>query len=311
VPQAPGESSTYLLEPASSAVAVRRTRVQVALSGLLVLALVAGGMLLVFGRNSQDANAAVSLAAHDSAAATTAHVAMSGSVTLGTRNVGFTGTGDIDFGHDAAQLTMAVNAFGHNVTAKVVYVGGTVYVNAAELGSLLGGKTWISIDASALGGAAAGGIDTGLNPSVWQQLLAQGNNQATTLGSSTVDGTKVQGYSVVISPSTLKSDLSSKLPSWVGSALDKSTVGPLTLKVYVDDNNLVRRVTVTTQVSAGSRSAQVQESTTYSAYGTPVDVTAPPPATVATLGQLMKSLPGAAHPTRRATRRTPAGGSTQ
>lgn len=269
-----------------------RTRVQLVLVGLLIMALVAGGLLFVVGGGT-GAEAAVRDAVARSAADRSAAVTLSGTVSVAGRSVAISGSGVVDLGSEAAQLTLSGRAAGQQVTEKAIFVEGTAYLNLPTLSSLVPGKTWISMDLSTLKGTdEGGGFNPEINPASWLSLLGQQGNQVTALGPSTVGGTPVQGYSVTIDKSTIDADLSSaNVPSWLRSVLSEVTFSDVDAKVYVDGSGLLRRVTVSTQETIGSSDVvEIQESTTYSDYSAPVAIGAPPPSDVITFEQVLHSL---------------------
>ncbi len=268
------------------------TRAIAVLSVLVVLTLVAGVLLYVLA-GGRSASAAVSDAVASSTADGTAQVTVVGSVTVGSTSGSFSASGGVDFGNDASALTVGGSVAGHQLTEKVDFVGGTAYVDDPQLASLVPGKQWISVDMSGLAGAAgSNGIDPGANPAAWLPMLGGQGDTVTSLGPSTVDGSPVQGYSVDVAPSDVEGFLSqANAPSWMRQMFSGVTVDDFTFKVYVDDAGLLRRVTVDTKETVASSTAvQLQESTTFSDYGSPVSVTAPTPGEVLTIQQVLHSL---------------------
>lgn len=277
--------------PQASQEAARRTRAQLILVGLLIMAMVAGGLLFVVGGGT-GAEAAVSDAVARSAADGSAAVTLSGTVAVAGRSVAVSGSGVVDLGSQSAQLTLSSRTAGHQTTEKAIFVDGTGYLYFPTLSSLVPGKTWISMDLSTLMGTdGAGDLSSETNPASWLPLLTQQGNQVTALGPSTVGGTPVQGYSVTIDKSTIDAHISSaNVPSWLRSVLSEITFNSIDAKVYVDGSGLLRRVTVSTQETVGSSEVvEIQEATTYSNYNAPVTISAPPPSEVITFEQALHS----------------------
>jgi len=263
---------------------------EMVLSLFAVLTLLAGVLLWVVG-NERSAAAAVSDAVATSTAGHSAHVVETGSVDVGGTTVSISATGGIDFARSAAQLAVSGSVAGHQITETAIFVNGTAYFDIPAIGTVEPGKKWVSIDLSLPTGANyTGGIDPGVNPGEWMPLLAAQGDQVTPLGPSTVDGTAVQGYTVSVSPSKVQADLaSSSLPSWLRSLLSHVSVGSFSFKVYIDGTSLLRRITVTSEESLDSKTAQINESLVYSDYGTPVNASAPTPSQVVTFQQILGS----------------------
>ena len=128
------------------------------------------------------------------------------------------------------------------------------------------------------------------NPTGWLGLLEQLGSKVTPLGSSTVGGTPREG--VRHHPRHGKDRRSPQLslcPRWARSLLSKLTVGNAGVKVYVDSSGLVRQLTVAVSGSVGSsKPFTFDAKATFSAYGAPVNIAAPPPGQVVTAKQLLK-----------------------
>ena len=184
---------------------------------------------------------------HDGSARLT--VSVTGN-TDGTTVTG-TGSGAIDFTDSALQLQMTVRTGGPEVPVEAVYEGGRVYESVPGLSTILPGKSWVSMDLSALQKAdaqdpSAGGL--GNNPAVILQMIAQPGNTVVSLGPSTVDGVAVAGYSVSVNPSRVGHELEqADLPAWMQQDVAGLQLHNVVLKVYVDNAGLLR--SLVTQVS--------------------------------------------------------------
>jgi hypothetical protein len=159
------------------------------------------------------------------------------------------GSGTIDFAKNAMQLNISTTADGHQNRADVLYLGQTIYENIPGISQLEPGKSWISIDLSqsrqSAGQNVVGSIGDGENPAAMLRLLSEQGNTVTALGSSRVDGVAVQGYSVSINESALRSDLkSSDIPAWMRQAVSAVDLGTTNYTLCTDNHGLLRRVTV-------------------------------------------------------------------
>jgi hypothetical protein len=88
-----------------------------ALSALIVLLLIVGGVLFAVGSNDSGAQGKVMDAINAAFSEKSAHVTMTETETVtGTGSVDVTGSGDIDFANDAMQLQETVEVGGHSET---------------------------------------------------------------------------------------------------------------------------------------------------------------------------------------------------
>jgi hypothetical protein len=172
-----------------------------------------------------------------------------------------------------------------------------MYESIPGLAQLVPGKTWLSIDVSSLQRAAGqdpstlGSIS---NPSEMLRVLAQQGNTVAPLGSSSIGGVDVQGYSVTFDPSSIKSRLA-HAPSWMQQALTAVNFQDLKLNVFVDGSGLLRRMTMHMKLAAASAGAvSADVSLDFSDLGTPVSVSAPPADQVVGFEQFVQAAQGAA-----------------
>jgi hypothetical protein len=271
----------------------RPWRVVGALSAVALIALVAS-MALVLGGGS-SASASVLTAVNSSLANKTADV----TVTMTGNTEGVTldasGTGIVDFTNDAMELDMSTTASGQQIHEKLIYLEDTLYESNPDLSQLFAGKSWVSVDLSAIekaeGPSAAGSLGSEGNPVAMLRLLAAQGNTVTPLGSSTIEGTSVKGYSVSINQAAFHRDLA-KLPSWMRQLTANTEVGGISYEIYIDGQNLLRRITIGMHMSVDSISMSMNETLDLTHYGVPFAVTAPPPAQVVTLQQLLQKALG-------------------
>jgi hypothetical protein len=273
----------------------RRRRRRRLVTGLvaLVLAATAGLVFAVDGGMSAEAEAAVIRSVNTTMANRTAHVSMNVAVSTPSGNVTGTGTGDIDFGQNAMQLDLTVGVPGHELQMQAVYLAGSIYEQIPGIGRLIPGKSWISLDLSSLGASGVrspSALGTGDNPAAMLRLLTEEGNTVVPLGSSTIGGTPVQGYSVSLDPASIKAQLANaNLPAWMTTALSQVDVQNTTLKVFVDGSGLLRRFTLgLTETVSASVKVTVDENLDFSDYGAAVNVTAPPPDQVASFSQFLQ-----------------------
>jgi hypothetical protein len=268
-----------------------RTPLAAAIS-ILVVILVVVGIVVVFG-DSTSASAKVVDAVNSTLSDGTAHVTMNLSGSADGTDVTGTGSGSIDFTNNALQLQMNVAADGQQVPISAIYLGGVVYETIPGLSTVVPGKSWLSIDLSALQKAEAQNPSTGglgNNPTVMLQMLAQQGNTVVALGPSTVGGVAVNGYAVTVNPSTVAQELkNANLPSWMQQTVAGLKVHDINMKVYVDNAGLLRSFEIQlTESDATAGPVTVDETLNLSDYGTPVNVTAPPADQVESFQQLLQ-----------------------
>ncbi|MGH9017234.1 MAG: hypothetical protein ACRDY1_05755 [Acidimicrobiales bacterium] len=271
----------------------RRRKPMAAVVGLAVVVIVVVVAVTVFGR-SESASAKVVDAVNKTLTNGTAHLTMSLSGRTQGTNETATGTGDIDFADNSMQLQMEVTADGQQVPIGAIYLGGVIYESVPGLSTVVPGKTWLSIDLSSLQKAESQSPSTqnlGNNPSVMLQILARQGNTVTSLGPSTVDGVAVNGYSVTVNESKLEAQLKgADLPSWMRRAAAELKLNDSIVKVYIDDNGVLRSlVTQSSGSSTAAGSISAVETLDFSDYGTPVSITAPPSGQVETFQQLLQA----------------------
>ncbi|HXY42911.1 MAG TPA: hypothetical protein VEH29_01870 [Acidimicrobiales bacterium] len=272
----------------------RRRGLATALAAVGGATLLAASLVIALGGGAKaDAQAAVLKAVNSTLTGRTADVTLSLTGTVGSSAITSSGSGSIDFTQNAMQMDMLLESAGQQETVNEIYVGGTIYEAVPGMERVTPGKSWISLDMAAIAHAGGNGSTDGLasetDPTTMLRLLSEEGNSVVALGPSTVDGTAVQGFSVSVSPSKLRSDLAAaNLPSWMRQALSYLNFEALNFKVYVDGQGLLQSESVSTSLSVGSTSMSLAETLEFSDYGTPVTVAAPPASEVISLQQFLQ-----------------------
>ncbi|HEY7947479.1 MAG TPA: hypothetical protein VID75_07380 [Acidimicrobiales bacterium] len=270
-----------------------RTPIAAALSVLVVLLLLAGAFV-VFG-GSKSASAEVIDAVNSTLGDKTAQIDMNETITAAGRVLTAKGTGGIDFTHEALEVNLNANVDGQQLPIQVNDVSGVIYEKIPGLDQLIPGKSWISIDLSALQNAAnaqnpsAQGV--GADPSVMLRMLAQQGNKVVALGPSTLDGVGVNGYAVTVNPSTVLQELkNADLPSWMRQAVVGLKTQSITMRVFVDDAGLLRSFELHMDETKGtSGPIIIDETLGFSDYGSAVSVTTPPAGQIETFEQFLQA----------------------
>jgi hypothetical protein len=271
----------------------KRSRTPIAAAvGILVVILLVVGAVVVFG-NTESASAKVINAVDSTISHRTAHVTMSLTGTAqGTRVTG-TGSGSIDFTNNAVQLQMTVDAGSQQVPISAIFLSGQIYETIPGLDTIAPGKSWLSIDLSALQQEEEQNPSTQAlsnNPTVMLQMLAQQGNTVVPLGRSTVNGVAVNGYSVTVDPSSIAQKIkSANLPSWLQQAVAGMKVQDAGIRVFIDDAGNLRSFAIHMQTTGASGATTVDETLDLLDYGTPVDISAPPAGQVESFEQLLQT----------------------
>jgi len=263
------------------------------MSVLVVLLLVAGAFV-VFG-GSKSASAEVIDAVNSTLGDKTAQITMNETITTAGKTLTANGTGAIDFTHEALQVNLNATIDGQQVPIVVDYVAGVIYEQVPGLDQLIPGKSWISIDLSALQNASASqdpsaqGI--GADPSVMLRVLAQHGNTVVALGPSTLDGVAVNGYAVTVNTSAISQELKNdNLPSWMRQAVTGLKTQSFTMKVFVDNSNLLRSFELQmTESKQSTGPITIDETLGLSHYGSAVSVTSPPAGQIETFPQFLQA----------------------
>lgn len=295
------DPSTTDAGPSADASPGRRSKMPLAVAlSLAVVVLLVAGSVVVFG-GSKSASAQVVDAVNSTLNNGTAHVTVTVSGTADATNLSGAGSGSIDFTNHAMQLHLTMSVLGEQVPLDAVYQGGVVYESVPGLSTVLPGKSWLSIDLSALQQAAAKNPSAdGLfsDPAVMLQMLAQQGNQVVALGPSTVDGVAVDGYRVTVTPSAIAQQLKgANLPSWMRQAVSGLKVHTMTLNVFVNHAGMLRSFETQLSESTSAGSVSFDDSLDFSDYGAPVTVTAPPADQVESYQQFLQAAASQGAPT--------------
>lgn len=220
------------------------------------------------------------------------------SVTVAVKSTGmsvsYAATGAFDFAHSRGTLTLAA-PFG--VTERYIAPKAYIKLSSGIGPALPHGKTWIEVDSSRLPSGAASslgpfGAVAGNPKSLLTSLTAIASSERK-LGTSTIRGVPVTGYQLNIDPAKVEARIPSAQRKSVGQLAQGLGKGTLPVDVYVDGQNLLRRVQVaiglphsatgTLHLPAGLRLTVTMD---FYDFGVPVNVTAPPASQVVSGSQI-------------------------
>ena len=249
-------------------------------TAVVLIAAIVGGVFL-FGGSSSNADAAVIRAVDHALGGKTASVGATEQIATSGETINFSGNGSIDFTNNAFELNLSGAIDGQTLNVEALYLGGSIYEGFPQIAQLVPGKSWLSMNISSLTkekeNTSTSASALGSDPLATLETLAQQGNTVTPLGTSTVDGQSVEGYSVAINSSVVQKELNSaSLPAWMKKAASRVTSVFGTEKVFIDGTTLVQMSLDSTANSSTAGQVSINESLDFSNYGVPVTITAPP-----------------------------------
>jgi hypothetical protein len=268
----------------------RRRRLFGGLGLLGAVAIVVAVVASTVGSGSK-ADAALISAVNASLANKTAQLTESVSISADGQTIAATGSGSVDFTTNEAQVALHVNIKGSEQDETAIYDAGVVYEQLPQIAQLVPGKNWVSLDLSALSAqssTSASPTSLGSNPIAELHLLALQGNTVTALGSSSVNGVPVQGYSVTLS-STINSEIKgADLPDWMKQALSHVSSTSAVDKVYVNGAGQLSRNSFTTTESVSGTTVTASQNADFTDYGAAVSISIPPANQVVPLTQFLQ-----------------------
>ncbi len=229
------------------------------------------------------------------AAAGPSHAVVAGQTAVGGQVIPLDGTGVVDPGHQAADLTLQVPSLG---PVRVVFSGGTLAAQlppaaAGVIGAVSGGKQWVSVDVDRLAqsgyGAPLGAFGVGTTGNPAQQLgyLRAISDTTHVVGPEPVGGVATTHYAGAVDLDKVPTDPATKpavdrLKAQLGSPL-------LPVDVWVDGGGKLARVaqTVTVPATPGAASTTSTTTLTLTDVGHAPAVVPPPADQVADVSSLL------------------------
>lgn len=209
---------------------------------------------------------------------------LSESVDAASTTIAVSGNGECDLSSALCGVTMDYSGVLSSAgTIRVVYSGGTVYLN---LGSALSGllsTPWISLP---VGNSNSAALGVSASPLSGLSLLASEGATVTNDGSVTENGQAMTQYTVSIDASQVQhliTSNTSKLPSWMSAAASKFSSGTVVETVDIDAAGRLGYVGATVNETVAGASVAVNIAETVTGYGVPVTVTVPPASQVTSI----------------------------
>ncbi len=255
------------------------------------LVVLAGVGVLAAGCGTEVAQGTSLAAAVTRTAGQTARVAVTTTMQMPGMSVTFTETGVFDFARARGMVSMQ-NPVG--ITEIFIPPKAYIKVPGDVNGGLPPGKSWIAVDSGASGGpgnSLLGPLGGGTDPADLLASLTAISSSVTKLGTSTIRAVQVTGFRVSIDPAKA----AARVPRWerAGFLGFTRSLGPgaIPVDVWVDRQNLMRRVKLSLRVPGGAgppAGARLVQATDFYDFGVPVQVSAPAAAEIASMSQLIK-----------------------
>ena len=238
----------------------------------------------------------VTQSAQHTLAESTAEMTLSGTMQIAGRITSVVGTGEADFKTGATQMNMGFSMSGLTVAEQVIVAGGNFYLalslNGKGLAQRAGGRDWTELPVAQAGPGDLSGSDQLASLS---ELEQQGNT-VQALGTKTIDGVLCTGYTVTPSKQAMlaamrdesaRLGLSSAMTSQFSSVI--ASLSPPTYIVWFDGQELLHQMGVNWQMTTldGASTSLVVK---FSNYGSPVNITTPPPSDTISYSSLLQML---------------------
>jgi len=227
-----------------------------------------------------------------------------GAAGLGGMDLSMTGHGEIDYGNNASSMTMELPMVGN---MEMIQIGDTAYIKSAMLGGA-SGKPWIEIPASQLGSTGASSLGVGSDPTAMMGLLG-GAVSLESQGAEAVDGVQATHYTGTIDMAKAMEMMPKEQQAGLGSSLAGVGEMKLPFDTWIDDQGLLRKVEFRFDLAAmmgatagvptsgpgadALKDASMVMTMTFSDYGAPVNIQAPPASQV---GKMPASFAGGGIP---------------
>jgi hypothetical protein len=271
-------------------------------AALVIIAAGVGGILATSGGSPAPGSgmspaAFVLSSTQNTVAQRTADIDVSGSVSVDGTSIPVSGSGQAHFTTNQFSASIDLTPNQHAVEEKEVVSGGQVYMNVSVdgqgLSSLTGGAQWIQIPLPQQSASSIGAAD--VDPISAIKMMEQRGATVVPLGSSTIGGDEVSGYSVTPSQAEIESTLqqeeqSGQLPAaGVSSALKEAkALGTFDVDIWIDGDNMLRQETV--DIGGGTSATTEKISMTFQNYGTPVSIQPPAPGSIVSLSQFINDV---------------------
>ncbi|GAA4436002.1 LppX_LprAFG lipoprotein [Phytohabitans houttuyneae] len=195
----------------------------------------------------------------------------------------FKGEGTLLYGKDP-KAEFSMEAAG--TATKMLIIGSVIYIEVPEADRAeMDGKRWMKMDVSAAGEQAGSGFAKQMDDidPVRQVKTLLAAESVTVVGEETIDGVKTVHYTVTNPLATYLGQLDADMRAATEKELSKAGIKEIKTDLWVDEKYQPRRV----HVVMGSIS---DITVTYTDYGKPATITAPPAAEVFDFAEMLEGL---------------------
>jgi hypothetical protein len=258
--------------------------------GSLTALVVAGGALLAACGGSGSASptttapartpASALLDAYASTVATgTARVSETIDASSSVRTVDVTAAGVLDFTSKRLAMSLTEPTIG-TVQVRLDLPEAYLTLPPADMQGLPPGVSWLSFDVDKVTSGALGTSLSSLSSSAESStnqlalIEAAASGPVRTLGPATIRGVPTTGYAATVDAGKLYTD--ARVRAAVEQLLKQVDVTEIPLRIWIDAQGRVRRITIDTTVAA--KGSEVAEHVTVDYYDFGVAVPGPPPA---------------------------------
>jgi len=291
----------------AKAISKRRTKRVLIASGVAVVLIAAGvGGVIASSRSGAPGSGVapadfVVSSTQTTLAQRTADVTFGGSVSADGHDIPINGTGQVDFDTNTFSATMSENVASTSIAIRELIASGQFYmgmtIDGHDMSQITGGADWVSIslpDQASSSSLGAANVD----PISQLKALERKGATVTSLGTKTIDGTTVSGYSVTPSQQEIQNTIQQEIQQNQMSATQgqqllqgANLMGTFTSDVWIDGSGLVRQEDV--NVGGGTAGINAKVTMSFENYGTTVSIATPAPSDVIPYTQFLGDLKAA------------------
>ncbi len=243
----------------------------------VVLLVIVGILVYVLGNStSKTSRARLDSALHATSSAGTADLTIDIKASFAGASFSITASGAVDFSTKALSLHMS--DFGE--TLSFVETNDVLYANLGELvGKEFPGKTWVRIPMSAFADAHDSQLLLTDDPQAMASILLKLGATITPTGTTTIEGSKDEGYRIRVTLADLEShesELPPSLRSLFATAKTMPNTAAVSATMYVDSAGQLQAAHVVVTAQATGHPVTASIDLTMSHFGTASVPTAPP-----------------------------------
>jgi hypothetical protein len=285
----------------------RRTRRRLIASGaaVVIIAAAVAGVAASGGRSAPGSGMApadfVVSSTQTTLAQRTADVTFSGNVSADGKDIPINGTGQVDFDTNAFTATMSESVASTSIAIRELIASGQFFmgmtIDGQDMSTVTGGAHWVGISLPDQASSSSLGA-TNVDPIGQLKALEQKGVTVTSLGTKTIDGTTVSGYSVTPSHQEIENNIQQEIQQNQMSAAQgqqllqsSNLISSFTTEVWIDGSGLIRQEDA--NIGGGSAGINAKVTMSFQNYGTPVSIATPAPNDVIPFTQFLSDLKAA------------------